>query len=570
MRFILLFVFTFLSVTAQNNLLTPYEKGNKNQSTTYEDCISFYQSLATNSDKIEMKTMGLTDSGKPLHIIIFSENNDFTFTQNKAVLLINNGIHPGEPDGIDATMMLMRDLANAKIKVPKNTLVVAIPVYNIDGMLNRNSFSRANQNGPEAYGFRGNGRNYDLNRDFIKSDTRNSRSFQALFHIVNPDVFLDNHVSNGADYQYTFTCIATQHERLGAKLGNFFKNEMYPEMVKDMQKKKIDVIPYVNIHGAKPDLGYEQFTDTPRYATGYTTLFNTLGFVPETHMLKPYKDRVKTTYEFMVTAINYTDTNWEKIKQLRKENLEDFKAGKQYPLSWVVDSSKVSYMDFKGYEASYKPSEISGKDRLFYDRNKPFTKKIPFYGNYKPTKFVAIPKYYVVPQSQWQIIELLKLNNIEMTQISQNKTIEVEIYTIANYQTGKNAYEGHYGHYNTTITKNTEKMEFRVGDYKISTNQLGVKYLLETLEPEAVDSYFNWNFFDTILQQKEGYSSYVFEDLAKQILDENPKLKQEFEAKKQTDKAFAENGGDQLNWVYKYSKYFEKEFMRYPVYRVLE
>ncbi|MEN9326347.1 MAG: hypothetical protein RI943_768 [Bacteroidota bacterium] len=570
MRYILLFVFSCLSVTAQNNLLTPYEKGNKNQSTTYEDCISFYQLLVANSDKIEMRTMGLTDSGKPLHIIIFSENNNFTFNQNKAVLLINNGIHPGEPDGIDATMMLMRDLSNAKLKVPKNTIVVAIPVYNIDGMLNRNSFSRANQNGPEAYGFRGNGRNYDLNRDFIKSDTRNSRSFQELFHTVNPDVFLDNHVSNGADYQYTFTCIATQHERLGEKLGNFFKNEMYPEMVNDMQKKKIDVIPYVNIHGAKPDLGYEQFTDTPRYATGYTTLFNTLGFVPETHMLKPYKDRVKTTYEFMVTAINYTDTNWEKIKQVRKANLEDFKAGKQYPLSWVIDSTKVSYMDFKGYEGGYKPSEISGKDRLFYDRNKPFTKKIPFYGNYKPTKFVTIPKYYVVPQSQWQIIELLKLNNIEMTQISQNETFEVEIYKIDTYQTGKNAYEGHYGHYNTTVTKNVEKIEFRAGDYKISTNQFGVKYILETLEPEAVDSYFNWNFFDTILQQKEGYSSYVFEDVAKQILDENPTLKQEFETKKQTDKAFAENGGDQLYWVYKHSKYFEKEFMRYPVYRVLE
>lgn len=568
MRFILLFMFTSLLVNAQNNPLTPYEKGNKNQSTTYEECISFYQLLDSNSDKIEMKTMGLTDSGKPLHIVVFSDNKNFTFNQNKAVLLVNNGIHPGEPDGIDATMMLMRNLANAKIKVPKNTIVVAIPVYNIDGMLNRNSFSRANQNGPEAYGFRGNGRNYDLNRDFIKSDTRNSRSFQEIFHTVNPDVFLDNHVSNGADYQYTFTCIATQHERLGEKLGNFFKNEMYPEMVKDMQKKKIDVVPYVNVHSTTPDKGFEQFTDTPRYATGYTTLFNTLGFVPETHMLKPYKDRVKTTYEFMVTAINYTDTNWEKIKQLRKDNLDVFKAGNQYPLHWALDSTKVSYIDFKGFEGGYKPSDISGKDRLYYDRSKPFTKKIPFYGNYKPSKFVSIPKYYVIPQGQWEIIELLKLNNIEMTQITKNENIEVEIYKIENYQTSKNAYEGHYGHYNTTVSKSVEKMEFRTGDYKISTNQSGVKYLIETLEPEAVDSYFNWNFFDTILQQKEGYSAYVFEDVAAQILAENPTLKQEFEAKKKTDKAFAENGGDQLYWVYKHSKYFEKAYLQYPVFRV--
>jgi hypothetical protein len=137
MRFILLLLFTSLSVTAQNNLLTPYEKGNKNQSTTYEECISFYQLLAANSDKIEMKTMGLTDSGKPLHIIIFSENSDFTFTQNKAVLLINNGIHPGEPDGIDATMMLMRDLANAKIKVPKNTMVWCFSKSKVIGNANK-------------------------------------------------------------------------------------------------------------------------------------------------------------------------------------------------------------------------------------------------------------------------------------------------------------------------------------------------------------------------------------------------------------------------------------------------
>lgn len=565
------YLFCFVSTAlcfAQQNWNTTFENGNGNQSATYEECIDFYKKLDAAFETITLLEMGKTDSGKPLHLILFSATKNFDFKNQKTKILINNGIHPGEPDGIDATMILFRDLALQKIAVPKNTLVAAIPVYNIDGMLNRNSFSRANQNGPEAYGFRGNGRNYDLNRDFIKSDTRNSRSFQALFHLVQPDVFLDNHVSNGADYQYTFTCITTQHERLGQKLGAFFKNEMYPEMVNDMRKKKIDVIPYVNIHGAKPDLGYEQFTDTPRYATGYTTLFNTLGFVPETHMLKPYKDRVKTTYEFMVTAINYTDTNWEKIKQVRKANLEEYKVGNQYPLHWEIDSTKVSYIDFKGYEGGYKPSEISGKDRLFYDRNKPFTKKIPFYGNYKPTKFVTIPKYYVVPQSQWQIIELLKLNAIEMTPITQNEIFEVEIYTIATYQTGKNAYEGHYGHYNTTVTKKIEKMEFRAGDYKISTNQLGVKYLLETLEPEAIDSYFNWNFFDTILQQKEGYSSYVFEDVAKQILDENPTLKQEFETKKQTDKTFAENGAAQLDWVYKHSKYFEKEFMRYPVFRV--
>ena len=573
MRFLkLLIVLLSISSFGQNKILfpTPFEKGNGNQSTTYNECIQYYQDLDASYATIQMIEKGKTDSGKPLHIVIFSENKNFDVNQNKAIVLVNNGIHPGEPDGIDASMMLMRDLAIAKIKVPKNTLVVVIPVYNIDGMLNRNTSSRANQNGPEEYGFRGNARNFDLNRDFIKSDTKNSRSFQELFRSINPDVFLDNHVSNGADYQYTFTCIATQHERLGSKLGNYFINEFYPSIVQSMKQKKIDVVPYVNVHSTTPDKGFEQFTDTPRYATGYTTLFNTLGFVPETHMLKSFKERVKVTYEFMVSVINYTDANWQKIKNIRSESHNEYTAGTHYPMDWTIDSTKVSYIDFKGFEGKNKPSDVSGKDRLFYDRSKPFTKKIPFYGNYKPSKFVSVPKAYVIPQSQWQVLDLLKLNKIEHTQLQKDTLIEVESYKIDSYQTSKSPYEGHYGHYNTKISKKTEKLKFVAGDYVFSTNQPAVKYLLETLEPEAVDSYFNWNFFDAILQQKEYFSSYVFEDVAKDLLDKNPTLKSEFEAKKQSDKAFSDSGSAQLDWIYKHSDYYEKSHLQYPVYRIIK
>lgn len=558
----------FSSIVFSQDLKTPFEKGNGNQSTTYEDCIAYYTQLANQFQTIQMDAMGLTDAGEPLHIITFSENKNFDYSQNKGVILINNGIHPGEPDGIDATMMLFRDLATAKIKVPKNTIIVAIPIYNIGGSLNRNSHSRANQNGPEAYGFRGNARNFDLNRDFIKSDSRNSRSFQEIFHEVNPDMFIDNHVSNGADYQYTFTCIATQHQRLGGKLGEFYKNEMHPEIMKDLKKKKIESTPYVNIHGDKPDGGFSQFMDSPRYATGYTTLFNTLGSVPETHMLKPYKDRVAVTYEYMLSTITYVDKNFLKIKKLKAENLKNYMIGMKYPLQWELDSSKVTKMEFKGYQGNYKTSEVTGKNRLYYDRKQPFTKKINFYNDYKATKETTIPSYYVVPKSEWPILELLKLNDIAMRSIENDTIILVESYTIASYETSKRPYEGHYGHYNTLVTKSAEKRSFKKGDFLINTQQEGIKYLLETLEPEAVDSYFNWNFFDAILQQKEYFSAYVFEDLAKELLDKSAKLKAEFDAKKMMDKDFAASGEAQLDWIYRNSEYYEKAHLQYPIYRI--
>ncbi len=562
-----------ISVFAQKNNKydTFFEKGNGNQSANYQETINYYSLLANNFSTIKMQEMGFTDSGYPLHIIIFNSEKEFNFNKiekNKTVILINNGIHAGEPDGIDATMMLFRDLALGKIKILKNSVIVAIPIYNIGGALNRNSTTRANQDGPEEYGFRGNGRNFDLNRDFIKSDTRNTKSFVEIFHKINADVFIDNHVSNGADYQYKLTYIMTQHNKLGFVYGNFLNKEMMPEIIKDLNAKKIEITPYVNAFEETPDNGFAQFFDSPRYTTGYTSLFNTIGFVVETHMLKKYFERVKTTYDFMVSTIDFTDKNYLKIKDLRLKNELQYQFGKKYTLKWEIDSSKVEKIEFLGFESLIKKSDVTTGNRLFYDINKLFKKMIPYYKEYKSSKEIVIPKAYLIPKSWWNVIDLLKSNNVQYSQLKNDTIIEVESYKIADYKTATNAYEGHYPHRNTKTNSKIESLKFFKGDFLFKTNQKAVKYLLETLEPEAIDSFFNWNFFDTILQQKEGFSEYVFEDLAFKILNDNPKLKSEFENKKNEDVSFSKNSEAQLDWVYKHSIYYEKAHLQYPVYRI--
>ncbi len=563
-------IFLLISTFAQSQLLTPFEKGNGNQTTTFDEMQKFYQELSKQYPSISYETKGEDDNGAPIDVLIFNPSGK-SFEEarkEKSVLFVNNGIHPGEPDGIDATMMLMRDLASGKIKAPKNVIFTAIASYNVSGMMNRGSFSRANQNGPQEYGFRGNARNYDLNRDFIKTDSKNSRSFQQIFQWLKPDVFIDNHVSNGADYQYTFTYISTNKERLGKVLGNYFNDEMQKTLLKNMEKKGVISVPYVNIHGDVPDGGFSAFVDSPRYATGYTTLFNSIGTVVETHMLKPYKDRVKVTYDYMVDNLNYIDDQYKTIQQKRTENLKQYKVGNKYALAWKLDSTKYENIDFKGFEAKYKPSDVSGKTRLWYDRNSKFSKPVKFYNTYVPAKEITIPKYYVIPQSEWKIIDLLKLNQIKMIPIKQDSTIVVEQYRIKDFKTVPNPYEGHYLHYDTFVTKESGKTRFRKGDFLVPLNQDGVKFLLETLEPEAVDSYFNWNFFDAILGQKEYYSPYVFEDTAAKLLQDSKALKTAFEMEKANNPKFAEDGQAQLDWVYKHSAYYEKTHRLYPVFRV--
>ncbi|WP_294310627.1 hypothetical protein [uncultured Chryseobacterium sp.] len=569
----LLFLLASSLLFSQTHFKTPYEKGNGNQTVTYDEMNAWYRELAKNFNTIQYLKKGEDDNGKPIYVVLynpFPEKKIAQLRKDKAVLFINNGIHPGEPDGIDATMMLMRDLATGKIKTPRNFIVAAIAVYNVSGMLNRGSFSRANQNGPEAYGFRGNARNFDLNRDFIKADTKNARSFQEIYQWLKPDVFIDNHVSNGADYQYTFTYISTFKERLGNVLGNYFYTTYQAKNLEDLKKIGYESTPYVNIHGDVPDIGFAAFEDSPRYSTGYASLFNALSTMPETHMLKPYDKRVDATYQYMLVNLQNLDKEYRKIKQLRTENLKQYQAGKSYGIRWKIDSTKYTAMDFKGYEGKYKPSEISGKPRLYYDRNKPFTKNIKLFTTAVPTGFITIPEYYVIPQSQYRVIEELRRNGIRMKPIQKDSTIAVESYTINDFKTAKNAYEGHYPHSETTVDKSNRSILFSAGDYLAPTNQEGVKYLIETLEPEALDSFFNWNFFDGILAQKEYYSAYIFEDTAAELLKKDKTLKQKFESKKASDPKFAEDGTAQLDWIYRNSPYFEeKTFRQYPVYRIL-
>jgi hypothetical protein len=554
------------------NFTTVFEKSNGLETSTYEETIQYYTNLAERYREISIKEIGETDSGKPLHIVTLSTDNsgdDFeALRSNNRIILINNGIHPGESDGIDATMLLYRDIVQGKIKTPKHTVLVTIPIYNVGGSLNRNSNTRTNQNGPKEYGFRGNARNYDLNRDFIKSDTKNAKTFAKIFHLVQPDVFIDNHVSNGADYQYTLTHLFTQHNKLGGKLGDYLHNQIMPQLEQKLADKSWDITPYVNVFNRTPDSGFSQFMDSPRYSTGYTTLFNTLGMMVETHMLKPYKQRVEGTYELMKSMIEITEEQGDKISTLRHEQTKTWMPGDNYPIAWTIDTTKSSTLQFKGYEGEMIKSDLTGAQRLKYNRNKPFTKAIKYQNHFVPTAEVTIPKAYIIPQGWYSVIDLLKLNNVELTQLKKDTTLTVESYKIKDYQTRTSAYEGHYPHYNTKVKLTEEKLTFRQGDYIINTDQSAIRYLIETLEPIASDSFFNWNFFDTILQQKEGFSPYVWEDRAKLLLKTNPKLQIEYNIKVSYDEEFANNWYAQLDWIHKKSKHYEKSHLQYPVYRL--
>jgi len=554
------------------NFTTPFEISKGTKTATYEEAVEFYKSLAREFPEINVQTIGSTDSGIPLNLVTFNAEADFNFQKlatDKTILLINNGIHPGESEGIDASMMLLRDLALEKISPPKDVVVATIPVYNIGGALNRGAKTRVNQNGPEEYGFRGNARNYDLNRDFIKCDTENTRTFSQIYHLLQPDVFVDNHTSNGADYQYALSHLFTQHNKLEEEMGVFVEDRFIPELEQKLEDAGWSATPYVNVFNRPPDSGFSQFFDHPRYSTGYTSLWNTFGLMIETHMLKPYHERVLATYELLDKLIAFCEAEHEKIKALRDSAINRNSTRQHYPLHWQIDSTKFRSLEFKGYKADTLTSSVTGLDRLQYNRSMPFTKIVPYYNEYIPSDSVRIPEAYILGKQWDRVIDLLDLNHISYTRFDKDTVIGVEAYRIIDFKSYGAPYEGHYPHYDTRVSSESIDQNFTEGDYMIPADQPGIRYLLETLEPSAVDSFFNWNFFDTVLQQKEGFSPYVFEDLAAEMLMADSELKANLELKKQSDEEFAQNWYAQLQWIYERSEYRESAYLRYPVYRYM-
>jgi hypothetical protein len=590
--FSLLLIFLFVAqYSFSQNITTKFEQSKGTQTPMYFEIIDWWKKIDEKSGKVKMLTMGMTDAGYPLHLIVVSNNGDYNFDnirkKNKRIILINNGIHPGEPDGVDASMLLVRDLVSKQTKpisnnqspafpsgkgggflLPDNVVLCIIPIHNIGGCLNRSPDYRVDQNGPEEFGFRGNSQNLDLNRDFIKCDSKDARAFTEIFHLLDPDVLVDNHVSNGADYQHVITLLTTQHNKLGGVMGDFLSTKFEPGIYSSMKTKGYDLIPYVNSFGDTPENGWPEYWDAPRYSSGFAALWHTFSFVPETHMLKSYDKRVAATYSLMQSFIEFTSTNSEQIKKLRDETKKSIQSASAFTIAWSLDKSQFKEVTYKGFEAGRKPSEVSGLPRLYYDRSKPFEKQIKIFNYFAPKGSITKPKAYIIPQGWWKVIELLKLNKVQMTQLKKDSSIEVEAYKIDDYKTGTRQYEMHHVNSDVKLTASIKTIAFKKGDWYIPMNQVANRFLIETLEPQMEDSYFAWNYFDAILGQKEGYSAYVFEDIAADYLKNNPAIKLKLEQKRTIDSVFAKDGRAQLNFVYQNSPWYEPAHMRYPVFRV--
>jgi len=338
---------TVILVAAQNQPLLNlrYEE---NYTLAYDEVIEMYQKLDSHYENAVLLEKGLTDCGKPLHLFVINKSSVFDVAEirkaGKSVLLINNGIHPGEPAGIDASLQFADDILLNKggmAKILENTAIIIIPVYNIGGLLNRSAYNRSGQTTPYETGFRGNYANLDLNRDFTKADSENARSFHKIFMEWNPDVFLDTHTTNGSDHQYSITLVPPPSARFPKKMETYLEQTFIPALYSEMKKGEYELIPYVDYFYHDPKHGIARSIEGPRYSSGFASIFHTIGMMTENEIYKPYSDRVKSCCQFIQMLDEYTAENSAEIQRIRSESIRESMELEKYPVSFQMDSTLI-------------------------------------------------------------------------------------------------------------------------------------------------------------------------------------------------------------------------------------
>ncbi|MEO8074381.1 MAG: M14 family metallopeptidase [Acidobacteriota bacterium] len=555
------------------------EQTDYHKSWNYADTIDFANKLAKESPLIEYKSFGKSGEGRDLPLLIVSEDKDSTPEKakknGKAIVFIQAGIHSGEIDGKDAGFALLRDIAITKTHADllKNSIILFVPIYNVDGHELASPYNRINQNGPDEMGFRATSANLNLNRDYMKADAPETRAWLNLWNQWKPDFFIDCHVTDGADFQYNVTYEYAHFQEVAPEIKNWMDVHFDGNVVPKVEAEGNLLTHYVEFAGREVTGGIATFIATPRFATGYAPLRNRPGLLIETHSYKPYKSRVRGTYDVLRYTIEEINQSKESLFEANRKAVEEtiergetYDANEKFPLRLEITPNSKP-LAFKGTEYTKEKSDISGAEAIRYG-TKPLNITIPRYDEAKVSASAAPPLYYIVPP-QWQnVIEVLQAHGIAFQRVEKPLTIEVESYRLDDPKFAPMPFESHNTvSYKTVPIKETRT--FPANSIIIPTAQETGNVLIHLLEPDSQDSLVYWGFFSAIFEQKEYGEAYVIEKLAREMLAKDENLRKEFEEKLK-DENFAKNPRARLNFFYERSPYFDKRIGLYPVGRIVK
>lgn len=576
-----------------NDWATPAEQSDYRTTPDYAATMGYLRRIAQAKPRqVRIEPFGKTGEGRELDIVIASKDGIFDpaalHAAKRPIVLVQNSIHAGEMDGKDSCLALLRDMVitGKDAALLDRAVFVFIPIYNADGHERRSRYNRINQNGPEEMGWRGNGTNLNLNRDYLKADAPETRAFMAMYHHWLPDFFVDDHVTDGADFQYDVTYTIDDGPNVYPEMARWLDASVIPDLEHQVDASGHVASPtYISlVDDSDPAKGLAFNNDPPRFSTGYNILENRPGMLVEMHMLKDYKTRVTGNYELLRALFHVVNRDADKLIALNAaadhaaEELGAHPLGNvAYPLALAWGGATAPFL-FRGYTYTRELSAVSGAMWVEYS-HEPWNVTLPFQTGAKVTVSAVPPAAYIIPAQWTHAIDVLAAHQVEMKRTTAAWTGAVETYRCTGGNWQQPPFEGHHPMFEGEGSKGrpgeppqctlvTEMMTFPANSAVVELNQRLSHVAMAWLEPLAPDSAMAWNAFDPIFEQREYGEAYVLEKLAREMMAKDPKLKAEFERKVESDPRFAANPRARLEFFYDRSPWLDPKLGLYPVGRL--
>jgi murein tripeptide amidase MpaA len=543
-------------------------------SPNYVDTRKWFDRLDAASPLIRIEPFGVSPQGREIYAVIASKDGA-TLDPKKPLLLVQAGIHPGEIDGKDAGMMLLRDMAfpngafPAKDGLLDKVNLVLIPILSVDGHERAGAYSRPNQRGPRIQGWRNTATNQNLNRDFLKLDQPEMQALKRLQAKYHADLYVDVHVTDGMDYQYDVTYGYNGEDGVWSRspaIAKWLDNTFKPTLNRSLEAE--GHIPGALVFGIdeqNPKAGLSDGGLGERYSNGWGSAAHVPTILIENHSLKPHAQRVLGTYVFIETALKLLA---EKGGDLRQAiDADRALRPVDIPANFVADDKPTTTRTFKGILYETYDSPASGRAEIrWLGQPDPKPWALPFYGSH-PSLILTRPAAYWVPRYRSDLIERLKLHGVQMEMLSAPKTVSVQMLRLDEPKIATRANEGHVQISVDKVTPETRDWIFPAGSVRVPTDQPLGDLAVLLLEPQSSESFFAWGMVPEVLSRVEYIEGYAIAPLAERMMAADPKLKAEFEARMAADPKFAADPEARLSWFYRRTPFYDDHYLLYPIAR---
>ena len=558
--------------------LTPAEVASFEATPTYEETLAFIRRVEAAQPTVKLDFYGASAAGRPMPVVIVSAERAFTAEAaralNKPILLVLNGIHAGEIDGKDATLLLLRDLALGELPgLLDAATILFLPIYNVDGHERVSPWNRPNQDGPvRGMGFRTTADGHDLNRDFLKLETPEARHLVALFNAWQPHLVIDDHVTNGVDHDWVITWAVPEAPQLPSAVAGWVQAAM-PPILFEVEQRGHRQGPYVSlVDGQDPEKGFETLAGEPRYSTGYFPLRNRPVILVETHSHKPYRERVLANRDFLEATIRQLGATGLALRSaIASAALATVMKGQRTapPSTIAVTYEKDEPDEFRVpfYDWSLAPSIVSANPVTIYENARVREAIVPWYHRLKVAKSLPRPRGYIVLPGWPAIEERLAAHGLKTVRLASAIETEVETTRLADPRFASSTYQGLTG-VSATARRAVERRAIPAGALWVPADQPDFEVAVQLLEPEAADSVLSWGLVSALFEDKEYIDIPKLDELAKRQL-EDPAVRAEWE-KALADPAFAGDPAARYRWWYRRTPYWDEQIELFPVFRLLE